>query len=215
MTPAPQSPPSRYDFVKMTGSVTLLPAPRDDGEWVKYADHKAIVAEKDREIERLTRERDEAFAANERDRSIIADARNAFSDALKRRTWLLQGRGSYEWDDDRWKDEFRQAIGELEAPMDVLSKIGVDWSLCPTSPEEIAAARIDWKDRATTAERERDEARAEVERLQLLLTPFANVAAALGTDAFDDAYKPTGRDVLPAMGDYRRAYRALNKEQGK
>lgn len=33
--------PTRYDMVKMTGSAMLLPAVRDDGEWVKYADVEA------------------------------------------------------------------------------------------------------------------------------------------------------------------------------
>lgn len=36
--------PTRYDMVKMTGSLTLLPAVRADGEWVRYADHEASIA---------------------------------------------------------------------------------------------------------------------------------------------------------------------------
>jgi hypothetical protein len=158
-----------------------------------------LITQQDARIAELERERDEAFAANERDRSFVADARNAFSDALERRTWLLEGRGSYEWDDDRWKDEFRQAIRELNAPMEALGKIGIDWSLCPTNPEEIAAARIDWK--------------ARVAELEAALKPFAEEAT-----AYDP---PDGGDQDKAWSSYipigwlRRARSVLGGKNGR
>lgn len=114
----------------------------------------------------LRAERDAARAANEHDRTVIIDAHNAIHDAMARRSWLFEGRGSYEWDDDRYKDEFSAALNEIAAPLEILNKLGVDWAHCPAIDGEIQAARIDWKARAVAAQaevervtRERDEAR--------------------------------------------------------
>ena len=98
-------------------------------------------------------ERDEARRDNERDRTIIIEARNAIHDAVVRRSWLLSGgRGSYEWDDQRFRDEFAAAMEEIGKPLAILDRLGVNWANCPTAPEEIKAARIDWKARADAAE---------------------------------------------------------------
>lgn len=87
-------------------------------------------------------ERDEARAANERDRTEVIDAVNAISDAFKRRRWLLgDSRGSYEWDDDRFRQEFRDAIAEFEPQVERLRKIGADRSNCPTTQAGVDAAR--------------------------------------------------------------------------
>ena len=80
-------------------------------------------------------------AVNERDRSQVADVFTAIMEAIRRREWLRLGRGSYEYDDDRWRDEFSQAIDEVIEAAKPLRKIAADWSDCPTDPEEIAAAR--------------------------------------------------------------------------
>lgn len=104
------------------------------------------------EITRLRVDRDAARGALERDRSVVIDAANKFGDAYVRRCWLLDGRGSFEWDDDRYRDEFRGAYEEMAAPVEVLRKIGSDWTNCPTNHEEIAAARVDWQARAEKAE---------------------------------------------------------------
>lgn len=45
---------ARYAFERLTGSVTLLPCVRVDGEWVRYADHAALISS-------LVAERDEAL----------------------------------------------------------------------------------------------------------------------------------------------------------
>ncbi len=86
------------------------------------------------ELERLK-------AVNERDRSKVADCIQAVRDAIRRREWLRLGRGSYEYDDDRWRDEFTQAIEEIAHALEPLRAVAADWSDCPTTPEEIAAAR--------------------------------------------------------------------------
>ena len=95
-------------------------------------------------------ERDEARAALEHDRSKVIQACNEFNEAFQRREWLLTTRGPYEWDDERYREEFGEAIKELEVPIAVLQKIGVDWSNCPTDHDEIMSARIEWKAHAET-----------------------------------------------------------------
>lgn len=84
---------------------------------------------------------DAAEAALERDRSFVAETINGVHSAIQSREWLLEGRGSYEWDDDRYRDEFGQAIEAIRGPIDSLRAIAADWSNCPTDPEKIQAAR--------------------------------------------------------------------------
>ncbi len=91
-------------------------------------------SEKEREIERLK-------AVNERDRSRVADADTAIMNAIRRREWLRLGRGSYEYDDDRWRDEFSKAIDEVIAATRPLQRIASDLSDCPTDSKKVAEAR--------------------------------------------------------------------------
>lgn len=79
----------------------------------------------------------------ERDRSAVAEGIQAIRDAIKRREWLRLGRGSYEWDDERWKDEFGSAIDEIFAALKPLRKVAADWSDCPTDAERILKARAE------------------------------------------------------------------------
>ena len=67
-------------------------------------------------------------------------------EAMRRRWWLTQGRGSYEYDDDRWKDEFGEAFKDIEAALNPLIKLATDWSDCPTDRKEIQAIRQRGKD---------------------------------------------------------------------
>lgn len=83
----------------------------------------------------------EAEAALERDRTTVAMAVTAMRDAMTRREWLLESRGPYEWDDDRYRDEFGQALKEISVPIDQLKKIARDWTNCPSTTREVQAAR--------------------------------------------------------------------------
>lgn len=122
--------------------------------------------------EKAERERDLARLALERDRSKVIEACNAFNDAYKRRSWLLESRGPYEWDDDRYRDEFNQAYDELSKPIAVLTAIGKDWSNCPTDHEQIMRARLDWEARINVLE-------AELSRVNRLLQTSVDEFAAL------------------------------------
>jgi hypothetical protein len=168
-----------------------------DGELIDEAAsaleaRNAIIATLTAENEKLRGERDEARQALERDRTVVIVACNEFTDAFARRSWLLKGRGPYEWDDDRYRDEFRAAYDEMEAPIKRLQRIGKDWSNCPTDPEEIKAARIDWKARAETAE------------AKAVDTPEHIVAAAIKIDGVTHSMPAPARHhtILHALVQY-------------
>lgn len=101
----------------------------------------------------VTAERDEARKALERDRSIVATQINKAHAAIAGRAWLLEGgRGPYEWDDDRFREEFSAGLHEIEAPLEELRKIARDWTNCPTDQAEVNDARTDWKAALTAAQ---------------------------------------------------------------
>lgn len=148
-------------------------------EETQEADNEELLNEGAREIARLRealssetaarekaeRERDEARGALERDRVSAVNAVNQFNDAFQRRRWLLESRGPYEWDDDRYRDEFSAAYDELKEPIEVLRKIGRDWSNCPVDHEAIAKARRDLDTTIADLTRKLEVAAGRFERL--------------------------------------------------
>jgi len=80
-------------------------------------------------------------AANERDRTVVAEGIIGIERALKAHEWLRLGRGSYEWDDDKWKDEFGIAFDAVHAALTPLRKVASDLTNCPTTTAEVTAAR--------------------------------------------------------------------------
>lgn len=133
-----------------------------------------------RTITRLEEERDAARDALEHDRSAMITAVNQFNDAFARRSWLLTSRGSYEWDDDRYREEFRGAYDELALPIEKLREMGKDWSNCPTDHDAIMQARIDWKSRAEKAEA----SLAEMQKVVPVV--FGNGDRVVTTGTYDD-----------------------------
>ena len=89
----------------------------------------------------VERERDEARAAIERDRSKCAGAVLGLEAALRSREWMLEGRGPYAWDDDDYRREFGAAWEEVRAAFKPFSELARDWTNCPTDPEAIKKAR--------------------------------------------------------------------------
>lgn len=79
------------------------------------------------------------------DRTAVADAITKARKALNSRYWLTEGRGSYEWDDDRYRDEFGAAWHEIKAAVESLSHVAANWAGCPKKAEDVAAARRDLK----------------------------------------------------------------------
>lgn len=83
----------------------------------------------------------------EHDRSKVADILAEANAVLKGYWWLAEGRGSYEFDDDRWKDEFAACMSKLVAVFDPMRVIAGDLSDSPVKWADIVAAR------ASTVER--------------------------------------------------------------
>lgn len=49
----------------------------------------------------------------DRDQTGLAQALCKVKDAVQSRSWVLESRGPYEWDDDRYKDETGRAMREV------------------------------------------------------------------------------------------------------
>jgi hypothetical protein len=79
------------------------------------------------------------------DRTKVAECLVTATKAINERDWLTEGRGPYEWDDDKWHEEFYAAAVEIRAALEPLSKIAANWKYCPKTAEETALARIDLK----------------------------------------------------------------------
>lgn len=82
-----------------------------------------------------------ALLANERDRTLVAMAVAAFDKAVSARSWLTNGRGPYEWDDDRFYAEFGAALEEFRAAIQPLRALGTDMSNCPKADADVAEAK--------------------------------------------------------------------------
>ncbi|GAH08823.1 unnamed protein product, partial [marine sediment metagenome] len=86
-------------------------------------------------IERLKR-------VNERDRSEIAGGIKLIQRVLGSCEWMVEGRGSYEYDDERYQKEFGNALAEIRAALVPLERIGADLADCPKSNQQVLFARL-------------------------------------------------------------------------
>ena len=77
----------------------------------------------------------------DRDRYIVAIALGTIRKALDGHRWLLEGRGPYEWDDDRYRDEFAAWVRGIEASTGLLAKLARDHGDCTTDTAKVQAAR--------------------------------------------------------------------------
>lgn len=80
--------------------------------------------------------------ALERDRTKVAECLTAVRKELHGYDWLIEGRGCYEWGDDRWHDEFRKASAAIYKAIEPMVKIAADWTNCPMTTEDVKAARV-------------------------------------------------------------------------
>jgi hypothetical protein len=88
----------------------------------------------DEEVERLQHVLD-------RDRYIVAAGTTAIQQAISGRLWLFEGRGHYDWDDDRYRAEFKDALQAIEAALTPLKLVAWDKSDCTRIEERVVAAR--------------------------------------------------------------------------
>ena len=85
----------------------------------------------------MLRALDNALAANELDRISLHRIIREIDEEITGRMWLLEGRGSYEWDDDRYKLEFGWAVHALQEKLEPLRKIAGDLTNSPTKQEDV------------------------------------------------------------------------------
>lgn len=96
--------------------------------------HDKIANNQAAEVARLT-------AVIEHDRSKVVDVLAEANAVLKNYGWLAEGRGSYAFDDDRWKDEFKVCMDSLAKVLDPMRGIASDLSDSPIKWADIVAAR--------------------------------------------------------------------------
>ena len=106
------------------------------------------------QIAALTKQVEELTQAIEHDRTSLCSPLESMRKALESREWLRLGRGSYEWNDDRWRDEFAEACNEIYAAIEPLQKVASDWTHCSRDGKLVESARINWKARAESAQDE-------------------------------------------------------------
>lgn len=102
--------------------------------WRVLAELHAVIAAKDAEIERLK-------GANELDRRSLWAVVRAIDEEITGRMWLIDGRGSYEWDDDRYRREFGWAVHALQEKLEPLRKIAHDLTNCPETEKGVDSVR--------------------------------------------------------------------------
>jgi hypothetical protein len=78
----------------------------------------------------------------DRDRYVVAIVLQRIKHEIAGREWLRSdGRGPYEWDDERYKDEFSDAIDAIESAFEPLRIVAWDKSDCTKIEERVKAAR--------------------------------------------------------------------------
>jgi hypothetical protein len=82
-----------------------------------------------------------AQMALEHDRTKVAECITAVKKALGNYDWLITSRGSYEWNDDRWHEEFKRASENIREAIEPMVRIAADWTHCPKTQAEIEKAR--------------------------------------------------------------------------
>lgn len=82
-----------------------------------------------------------AEAALERERTHVSRYARKVRLAFQSRDWIMEGRGSYEWNDDSYRDEVRHLYDDVEPNLAALEKIAGDLANCPKTQEAVEAAR--------------------------------------------------------------------------
>lgn len=81
----------------------------------------------------------------EADRTKLGQAVIGLDGAIAARSWLMEGRGPYEWDDDRYRAEFAEAIGAILDALKPIRQVASSFAGCPETTEAVAQARVDLK----------------------------------------------------------------------
>ena len=128
----------------------------------------------------------------DRDRYVVAACVGEIERQIRSREWLTQGRGPYEWDDDRFYEEFADAIGAIRDAVKPLAIVGWDKSDCTRIEARVNAARLAARDLLAKPIGPRDMVHAdifadprdaEIERLKALLSTPRPVEVSPDVDA--------------------------------
>jgi len=140
-----------------------------------------------------------AQAELESDRTKCADFVTALDKALDSRFWLTEGRGSYAWDDDRYRDEFRDASIALRAILTPMRGMAQNLASRLPTTDAVMKARLDLVARAEKAEAERDALAARVAELEGALGDLREAMERAKASVWDGHY---GKGITV---DYARA----------
>ncbi len=113
-------------------------------DMVMLSEYQALqsqLAKAEAALAQKTRECEEAKAANELDRRSLWAVVRAIDEEITGRMWLIEGRGNYEWDDDKYRQEFGWAVHALQEKLEPLRKIAHDLKNCPETEQGVNSVR--------------------------------------------------------------------------
>ncbi len=143
----------------------------------------------------------------EYDRTAVADGLTIAKRAIASRNWLAGGgRGSYEWDDDRFRAEFGQAIIDIGGALEPLAKIAADWSNCPRTGAAIAEARRDLTAELATLRATLVHSTAEWEKVNQACLDERNVALERARKAEGDTARRLEREREACIDIYEHYF---------
>lgn len=145
----------QYDVVFHLGQ------PDEEGMCQSWGDHE--------EAEVVCDVCNDAFAKGRKsvDRRTLWSVVSAIDAEISGRMWLIEGRGSYEWDDDTYKKEFGWAIHALQEKLEPLREICHDLPNCPETEKGVDSVRKMEQENASLRTQAEQDAR-EIERLKTL-----------------------------------------------
>ena len=117
----------------------------------------------------LEAEKDAALEANELDRRRLWGIVQGIEEEITGRMWIIEGRGSYEWDDNRYRKEFGWAISALQKKLEPLRKIAHDLADSPKNQKGVDEVR-----RLETLKDENDNLRKHVEQFMIALASIGH-----------------------------------------
>jgi hypothetical protein len=157
-----------------------------------YSFHYQRIAEIER-ISRAERDNAELKCANELDRRSLWAVIRAIDEEITGRMWIIEGRGSYEWDDAQYQKEFGWAIHAIQEKLEPLRKMAHDLTNCPENEKGVNSVRKLEQDNKALRER--------VERYEK--SPY-NAAAVRIAEL--DRQLADATDKLQLVDDWCKAY---------
>jgi cell division protein FtsB len=116
-----------------------------------------------KEIAELEADNERLRGVIERDRTKAAEIIGKARAVVMQRSWLVEGRGCYSYDDETYQSEFGDVFREMLEALEPLKILAADWSDCPN---DFQSARINWKEKAEQKDARITELEAENAKLR-------------------------------------------------